>query len=559
MSFDALGLTPELVRAVADQGYEHPTPVQREAIPFVLAGRDLLAGAQTGTGKTAAFVLPVIQHLHATRRPHDPREKRRQPVRVLVLTPTRELAIQVEQSVRTYGAHRPVRSMTIFGGVPYGPQIKAIRAGAEVVVATPGRLLDHLDQRAIDLSTVEVLILDEADRMLDMGFIHDIRRILAVLPPRRQNLLFSATFSDEIRRLADGLLDQPASVQVTPRNSSAELVRQVVHPIDRGRKRALLSHLVRSGRIDHALVFTRTKHGADRLAEQLFRDGIAAAAIHGNKSQSQRIRALGDFKARRVSVLVATDIAARGLDIDALPHVVNFELPHVPEDYIHRIGRTGRAGMEGDAVSLVGADEAPLLWAIEDLLRRPIASEVVDGFAPGEALPPRPARPVSGVPSRGRGRAGVRGSGHRGGGFRQDRSGGFRQDRSGGFRQDRAPGQRPDRAPSYRPDGGPGQRADRGPGQRSARTPDRHPDHTVEHRTRDRGRHPSAPRNGGQPYAGRHGQAGPGQRDQARPTRRDRDQRHSPSWQADGVAAPPRYEVMPGERIAHHDRSHRPD
>ncbi len=424
MSFDALGLTPELLRAVSDEGYTEPTPVQREAIPFVLAGRDLLAGAQTGTGKTAAFVLPIIQTLHATRvavspspaatpepsvpgsaalrqrgRFHPSQQASRStpatarpPIRVLVVVPTRELAIQVEESVRTYGAHHPVRSTTIYGGVGFEPQVAKLRGGPEIIVATPGRLLDHVTQRTIDLSRVEILVLDEADRLLDMGFIRDIRRILALLPPKRQNLLFSATFSDDVRSLADGLLHEPARVQATPRNTTAELVEQVVFPVDRERKRELLSHLVTSGRVTQALVFTRTKHGANRLAEQLGKDGINAAAIHGNKSQSQRVRALGDFKAGKVGILVATDIAARGLDIEQLPHVVNFELPMVPEDYVHRIGRTGRAGIDGEAISLVCVDEAPLLRDIQSMLRRTIRSEVIEGFAPDRSVRAEPIR-----------------------------------------------------------------------------------------------------------------------------------------------------------------------
>jgi ATP-dependent RNA helicase RhlE len=384
MSFDGLGLSPDLLRSVAHEGYMEPTPVQREAIPLVLAGRDLLAGAQTGTGKTAAFVLPMLQRLHASRPAGRPS------IRALILTPTRELALQVEASVRTYGAQRPIRSTTVYGGVGFEPQVRALRAGPEIVVATPGRLLDHLGQGTIDLSRVEILVLDEADRMLDMGFIRDIRKILAVLPVGRQNLLFSATFSDDIRRLADGLLHQPASVQVSPRNQATELVRQVVHPVDRERKRELLSHLIRSGRIDQALVFTRTKHGANRLATQLEQDGIRATAIHGNKSQPQRVRALADFKAGRFSVLVATEVAARGIDIDALPHVVNFELPMVPEDYVHRIGRTGRAGVDGDAVSLVCVDELRLLREIEHVLGHPIPSETIDGFEPDPRIRPEP-------------------------------------------------------------------------------------------------------------------------------------------------------------------------
>jgi len=413
MSFDRLGLTPELLRAVEAQGYTEPTPVQAEAIPLVLAGRDVLAGAQTGTGKTAAFVLPILQLLNASRpEPRQlpagnlrPRGATGLPIRCLVLTPTRELALQVEESVRTYGAQRRVRSTTIYGGVGFDPQVRALRAGPEIVVATPGRLLDHAGQRTIDLSSVQILVLDEADRMLDMGFLPDIRRILALLPARRQNLLFSATFSDEIRRLAATLLNDAAQVQIARRNAPIELVRQVVYPVDRERKRELLSHLIRSGRIDRALVFTRTKHGANRLAEQLARDGIAAAAIHGNKSQGQRIRALDDFKSGRAAILVATEIAARGLDIDGLPHVVNFELPMVASDYVHRIGRTGRAGMEGDAVSLVCVDESGLLRDIESLLRQPIARETVAGFEVNRSIRPEAIRQRSNAgprPSNGR-------------------------------------------------------------------------------------------------------------------------------------------------------------
>ena len=390
MSFSTLGLTPDLLRAVAAQGYTEPTPVQRESIPLVLAGRDLLAGAQTGTGKTAAFVLPILQRLAATP-PRGRGRDGRPPIRVLILAPTRELAIQVEESVRTYGGGAR-RSTPIFGGVGFPGQAAALRRGPDIVVATPGRLLDHARQRTIDLSSVEILVLDEADRMLDMGFIRDIRSILALLPDRRQNLLFSATFSKDIRGLAEGLLDRPASVQVTPRNTPTDLVRQVVHPVDRARKRELLSHLVRTHAIDQALVFTRTKHGANKLAEQLWRDGIATAAIHGNKSQPQRVRALNDFKAGRVTLLIATEVAARGLDIEQLPHVVNFELPMVPSDYVHRIGRTGRAGLEGDAISLVCVDEMPLLREIERLLGAPIPSQAIAGFEPDRSIRAEPIR-----------------------------------------------------------------------------------------------------------------------------------------------------------------------
>ena len=412
MSFDRLGLSPELLRSVAHEGYTEPTPVQIQAIPLVLAGRDVLAGAQTGTGKTAAFVLPILQLLNATRprarHPIGPRPRGATglPIRCLILTPTRELALQAEEFIKTYGRSQPIRSTTVYGGVGYDAQIKAIQGGPEIVVATPGRLLDIAGQGKIDLHTVEILVLDEADRMLDMGFIRDLRRIVALLPPRRQNLLFSATFSDDVRELAATFLHDPAQVQIARRNAPIELVRQVVYPVDRARKRELLSWLIRSGRIDRALVFTRTKHGANRLAEQLDDDGIDAVAIHGNKCQGQRIRALDDFKEGRAEVLVATEVAARGLDIDGLPHVVNFELPTVPEDYVHRIGRTGRAGMEGDAISLVCVDEADLLADIERLLRQPIPRELVPGFEPDRRLRAEPIREIR----RGNGRpAGVSG------------------------------------------------------------------------------------------------------------------------------------------------------
>ena len=398
MSFDGLGLSPELLRVVADEGYVTPTPVQAASIPLVLAGRDVLAGAQTGTGKTAAFVLPILQGLRERPSPAiasaAPGRGRPpvSPVRVLVLVPTRELALQVEEAVRTYGGSRPVSSVAIYGGVGYEPQYRALRRGVEIVVATPGRLIDHIEQRTIDLGHLEVLVLDEADRMLDMGFIRDIRRVVALVPVVRQTLLFSATFSNEIRRLATSLLRDAASVDVAPRNTAAELVRQVVIRVDRERKRYLLTELVASGRIDQALVFTRTKHGANRLAQQLAMDGIKAAAIHGNRSQSQRVRALSDFKAGRVTLLVATEVAARGIDIDSLPHVINYELPMVPEDYVHRIGRTGRAGSDGDAISLVCVDELKLLGEIEALLGRRIESEVVAGFEPDPRNRPEPIR-----------------------------------------------------------------------------------------------------------------------------------------------------------------------
>ena len=394
MSFDQLGLSVELLRAVSDLGYDTPTPIQLGAIPPVLAGRDLLAAAQTGTGKTAGFALPLLQRLAAENpQPRGPRAPR-----ALVLVPTRELAAQVGESFDDYGRHVHQRTILIFGGVSPRPQIDALRQGVDIVVATPGRLLDHFAERAIDLSQVRHLVLDEADRMLDMGFIRDIRRVLAVLPKKRQNLLFSATFSDEIRTLATGLLHVPVTIEVAARNAPAELVEHRVHLVEQGEKRAVLSHLLREVASEQTLVFTRTKHGANRLAEQLARDGIQCAAIHGNKSQSARTRALADFKEFKVQVLVATDIAARGLDIVELPQVVNFELPHVPEDYVHRIGRTGRAGCAGQALSLVSSDERDRLRAIEGVLGRRIDVLPLDRsaikFQPERAPTPPPRQSV---------------------------------------------------------------------------------------------------------------------------------------------------------------------
>ncbi|HEU4621493.1 MAG TPA: DEAD/DEAH box helicase [Burkholderiaceae bacterium] len=380
MSFSTLGLAEPIVRAVTERGYTQPTPIQAQAIPAVLAGGDLLAGAQTGTGKTAGFTLPILHRLSSTakQRPHAS-------VRALILVPTRELAAQVEESVREYGRYLSLKSMTMFGGVGMQPQIDKLKGRVDVLVATPGRLLDHVQQRTVDLSHIEILVLDEADRMLDMGFIRDIRRILALLPAKRQNLLFSATFSDEIKALADGLLNQPALIEVARRNATAELVTQKIVVLDKGHKRAALSHLVRENQWSQVLVFTRTKHGANRLAEQLSKDGVPALAIHGNKSQGARTRALAEFKNGNVPVLVATDIAARGLDIAELPHVVNYELPNVPEDYVHRIGRTGRAGARGEAISLVSAEERPLLIDIERLLKNKLPREVIPGFVPTAA------------------------------------------------------------------------------------------------------------------------------------------------------------------------------
>ncbi|EGV19612.1 DEAD/DEAH box helicase [Thiocapsa marina] len=380
MSFDSLGLQADLLRAVATQRYARPTPIQLQAIPEILAGHDLLAGAQTGTGKTAAFVLPLLQRLSEKGHPQ------RHP-RALILTPTRELAAQVGERVHAYGLHLPLRSAIVFGGVGMQPQVNQLQRGVDVLIATPGRLLDHAGRRTVDLSRVEILVLDEADRMLDMGFIHDIRRIIQLLPERRQNLLFSATYSDDIRRLADGLLKRPKLIEVARRNTAAETVVQAAHPVDKARKRDLLAHLFRREGWHQVLVFTRTKAGANRLVEHLGREGITAAAIHGNKSQSARTRALDDFKRGSVRALVATDIAARGLDIVDLPQVVNFELPNVAEDYVHRIGRTGRAGAGGKALSLVSHDERGLLQGIQRLLRREIALDPVVGFEPS-LVPP---------------------------------------------------------------------------------------------------------------------------------------------------------------------------
>ncbi|NNM83047.1 MAG: DEAD/DEAH box helicase [Burkholderiales bacterium] len=384
MSFASLGLSERIVRAVSERGYSEPTPIQMQAIPAVLSGGDLLAGAQTGTGKTAGFTLPLLQRLEAgpAATPGKPR--------ALVLTPTRELAAQVEESVREYGKYLKLNSMVMFGGVNINPQIRQLKGRVDILVATPGRLLDHVQQGHLDLSGIGILVLDEADRMLDMGFIHDIRKILALLPKSRQNLLFSATFSDEIKKLADGLLDHPSLIEVARRNSATELVSQKVYRVDRERKGALLAHLVRENDWHQVLVFTRTKHGANRLADQLTRGGIPALAIHGNKSQAARTRALSEFKDGSLQVLVATDIAARGIDISELPHVVNFELPNVAEDYVHRIGRTGRAGCEGEAVSLVCVDEDKLLAGIERLIKSKIRAEVVPGFEPDPSIRPEP-------------------------------------------------------------------------------------------------------------------------------------------------------------------------
>ncbi len=376
MSFEVLGLSAPLLRAISEVGYDKPTPIQAQAIPAVLAGGDLLAGAQTGTGKTAGFTLPLLQKL-SEQAPAHPRV-----IRALILTPTRELAAQVEESVRVYGKYLSLKSLVIFGGVGMNPQIDALRRGVDILVATPGRLLDLHQQGMVNLRQVSFFVLDEADRMLDMGFIHDIRKVLAILPPKKQSLLFSATFSDEIKTLAEKLLRSPQVIEVARRNATADTIAQKVHPVDRDRKRELLTHLIEQNNWHQVLVFTRMKHGANRLVEYLDKHGISAMAIHGNKSQSARTKALSEFKAGTLRVLVATDIAARGIDIDQLPHVVNFELPNVPEDYVHRIGRTGRAGAEGEAVSLVCVDEEGFLADIEKLIKRPLPRAVVPGFEP---------------------------------------------------------------------------------------------------------------------------------------------------------------------------------
>jgi ATP-dependent RNA helicase RhlE len=436
MHFTDLGLAEPLLRAVRDQGYDIPTPIQAQAIPAVLKGGDLLAGAQTGTGKTAGFTLPLLHRLAASKALHEsaapagvlrghagdggslrtPRSKT--PIRALILTPTRELAAQVEESVRTYGKYLPLTSMVMFGGVGMQPQIDKLRRGVDILVATPGRLLDHHQQGTLDLKHVEIFVLDEADRMLDMGFIHDIKKVLAIVPAKKQSLLFSATFSDEIKALADRLLNEPALIEVARRNQTAENIAQKMHPVGRERKKELLAHLIKQGDWHQVLVFTRMKHGANRLTDYLNDQGISAMAIHGNKSQTARTKALADFKKGELQVLVATDIAARGIDIDQLPHVVNFEMPNVPEDYVHRIGRTGRAGAQGEAISLVCLDEEVFVKDIERLIKRSIPREEIAGF---EAPANERAEPIV----LGRMTIGV-------GGTKRNAGGGFGGGRSGG-------------------------------------------------------------------------------------------------------------------------------
>ena len=426
MSFSSLGLSEQLVRATTDQGYEIPSAIQLQAIPAVLSGKDVMAAAQTGTGKTAGFTLPILQRLA-----ENPRNGKGP--RVLILAPTRELAAQVHDSVNLYSKYVPTKAAVVFGGVKINPQMMKLRKGVDVLVATPGRLMDLYQQNAVRFNEVEILVLDEADRMLDMGFIRDIKKILALLPAKRQNLLFSATFSGDIRTLAQGLLNNPVQIDVAVRNATAESVEQSVYKVDQSQKTALLSKLVRDNKWEQVLVFTRTKHGANRLTQKLEKDGITATAIHGNKSQGARTRALADFKQGQVRVLVATDIAARGLDIKQLPQVVNFELPNVPEDYIHRIGRTGRAGESGHALSLVSADEGKMLAGIERLIKKQLPRKEVEGFEPKNNLPLKPKAKAD--PSKARNRSGgnAGGNGRPGGNARSfgDKPGG----RSGGRSQ----------------------------------------------------------------------------------------------------------------------------
>ncbi|MGQ2921339.1 MAG: DEAD/DEAH box helicase [Hydrogenophaga sp.] len=527
MTFDDLNLAPAIVQAVREHGYENPTPIQVEAIPAVLAGRDLLGGAQTGTGKTAAFTLPMLQRLSSTER-----AKSRfggVGIRALVLTPTRELAAQVEESVRVYGKHLSLTSTVVFGGVGMNPQINAMKRGVDILVATPGRLLDLQQQGFLDLSTVQMLVLDEADRMLDMGFIHDVKKILALVPKEKQSLLFSATFSDEIRDLANNLLKDPQSIQVTPRNTTVQRITQVIHPVGRGKKKALLVHIINQHNWSQVLVFTRTKFGANNVAEFLTKNGIQAMALHGNKSQGARTQALAGFKSGEIRALVATDIAARGIDIDELPHVVNYEIPNVSEDYVHRIGRTGRAGKSGEAVNLVSLDEEGFMMDIERFTKQQIPVQIFQEFMPepGEKAEPiamgrqtiwggagkPPSREVmaaaakaartemlqrvrekkagEGQPGRGHGGGGQRqrpagdgaqidgprGEGRRGGGQRANGNGGGNgggngQPRGHGGPRQGAQGQRPPRQQGDRVDRGP--REDREPGAERQPGPNAH-------------------------------------------------------------------------------------
>ncbi|MDF1883466.1 DEAD/DEAH box helicase [Sulfurimonas sp. SAG-AH-194-C21] len=423
MTFNDLGLDKLLLKAIQEQGYDSPTPIQEKAIPVILQRKDILAGAQTGTGKTAGFTLPMLELLLRAK-PNKGNKK----VKALVLTPTRELASQVAESIGLYAKHTPFKTSVIFGGVKINPQIVALRKGIDIVVATPGRLLDHISQRTIDLSGVDFLILDEADRMLDMGFVNDIKKVIAVLPKERQTLLFSATYSDAIKKLSASFLKSPSLIEVARTNASSEIVKQAIYHVDKTRKRELLTHLIKEGDWQQVLVFTRTKHGANRLCGQLETDGITSAAIHGNKSQNARTKALADFKAGKTRVLVATDIAARGIDIDQLPHVVNYELPNVSEDYVHRIGRTGRAGNKGEAISLVCVDEDEFLAGIEKLISKDIPKVWLKDFKPDPSIK---AEPINMGGNRGA-RNKPRGGGSRGNGGNRNSSGGGRN--SGGGR-----------------------------------------------------------------------------------------------------------------------------
>jgi len=415
MSFTNLGLSKPILKAIEDQGYTTPSPIQLQAIPLVLEGKDVLAGAQTGTGKTAGFTLPILELMT-----HRSNKKQKLKARALILTPTRELAAQVHQNVVDYSKYLPFTSAVVFGGVGINPQKAKLKNGVDILVATPGRLLDLIGQGALDLSAVEFFVLDEADRMLDMGFIHDIKKVLKMLPSDKQSLLFSATFSTSIKKLADTLLNAPTLIEVAKRNTSASTISQVVHFVDKGRKKELLTHLIKRDNWHQVLVFTRTKHGANKLTQHLEIEGIKAAAIHGNKSQGARTKALADFKANAIQVLVATDIAARGIDIDQLPHVINFELPNVPEDYVHRIGRTGRAGNDGVALSLVCVDEHEFLRDIEKLIKKDIEKEEIPGYEVDPTIKAEPKKKQGGG---GRGRGGRGGGQGRGNGGGQSRGG----------------------------------------------------------------------------------------------------------------------------------------
>ena len=425
MSFTNLGLSKPILKAIEDQGYTIPSPIQLQAIPLVLEGKDVLAGAQTGTGKTAGFTLPILELMM-----HRSQKKQKLKARALILTPTRELAAQVHQNVIDYSKYLPFTSAVVFGGVGINPQKAKLKNGIDILVATPGRLLDLIGQGALDLSAVEFFVLDEADRMLDMGFIHDIKKVLKMLPRDKQSLLFSATFSSSIKTLADTLLDNPTLIEVAKRNTSAQTISQKVHFVDKGRKKELLVHLIKRDNWHQVLVFTRTKHGANKLTQHLEIEGIKAAAIHGNKSQGARTKALADFKANAIQVLVATDIAARGIDIDQLPHVINFELPNVPEDYVHRIGRTGRAGNDGVALSLVCIDEHEFLQDIEKLIKKDIDKEEIPGYEVDPTIKPEPKKKQGS----GRGRGGRGGGQSRGNSGGQSRGGQGRGNSNGGGR-----------------------------------------------------------------------------------------------------------------------------